>query len=66
MPTLQNSSNSEKYLTLELAPFSWTQNWKKTGCCLFNVFFLKLKWGVKRTHSWNGFPTKVICTKKLQ
>ena len=39
MPTFKNSSNSEKYLPLELTLSSWTQNWKKTGCCIFHVFF---------------------------
>ena len=38
MLTLKNSSNSAKYLPLELTPSSWTQNRKKTGCCL-SMFF---------------------------
>ena len=76
MPTFKNSSNSEKYLPLELIPSSWTQNWKKTRCCLFHaffgwwaskiLFFLFLMREVNRIDSWNRFTTKVICTKKLQ
>ena len=74
MPAFKNSSNSEKYLPLELTLSSWTQNWKKTGCCLFHVFFsgdselffinfLLLIRGVKRFNSCNRFPIKVSSAK---
>ena len=74
MPTFKNSSNSEKYLPLELTLSSWTQNWKKTGCCLFHVFFsgdselffinfLLLIRRVKRFNSCNRFPIKVSSAK---
>ena len=78
MATFKNSSSSENIFQWNWSLPPGPKIGKRPGVVFsihflgwqasyfYFTFFSFLEWEVKRTHSWNGFLTMVICTKKTE